>query len=275
MQLFTDKLSNWILLKNNADFHCTLYIDKHLLPMFFLKNKNRGIDRLSWLGADMHSHLLPGIDDGSPDSTTSIELIKGLCALGYKKIITTPHVLWELYPNTSAIIQNKTADMRKALSEAGIEVEFHAAAEYFMDDHFAEGLKKRAPLLTISGNMVLVEFSMISAPLDLQEVLFEMQMQDYQPVIAHPERYTYLMRKKEVFETLKSAGCLFQLNLLSLSGYYGEAVLRLADYLLKNNYYSLVGTDLHHAGHLAQLQKIPSSLIKRLQDSGIIKNHLL
>lgn len=223
----------------------------------------------------MHSHLLPGIDDGSPDLRTSTELIKGFKELGYKKIITTPHVLWEIYPNTTETILTKQQEVQKEIEAAGIEIEFKAAAEYFIDEHFVQQLKNKIPLLTISGSMVLVEFSMLTAPMDLQEVLFEMQMQNYQPVLAHPERYTYLARKKETYDQLKDAGCLFQLNLLSLSGYYGETVQQLADYLLKRNYYDLAGTDLHHEKHLAQLQKIPSSQIDKLRDSGLFKNHLL
>jgi len=223
----------------------------------------------------MHSHLLPGIDDGSPDMETSLELIKGFVDLGYKKIITTPHVLWGLYPNTTEIIFKKVDEVNNALYQNGINIEFKSAAEYFIDDHFAEELKKKVQLLTISGNMVLVEFSMLTPPLDLNEVLFEMQMQNYQPILAHPERYTYLIRKKEIFNELKSAGCLFQLNLLSLSGYYGESVQSLAEFLLNKNYYDFAGTDLHHEKHLTALKKIPSSQIKKLQDSGTIKNHLL
>jgi tyrosine-protein phosphatase YwqE len=94
-------------------------------------------------------------------------------------------------------------------------------------------------------------------------------------VLAHPERYTYLARKKEIYDGLKDAGCMFQLNLLSLSGYYGETVHQLADYLLKRNYYDLAGTDMHHEKHLAQLQKIPSAQLNKLRDSGLFKNHLL
>jgi protein-tyrosine phosphatase len=243
--------------------------------MFFSKKKNTSIADLGWLNADMHSHLLPGIDDGSPDLTTSIELIKGFHNLGYKKLITTPHILWGLYPNTPDIIARKSQEVQQAIAEAGIDIQFHAAAEYFIDDHFSEQLKAKAPLLTISRNMVLVEFSMLTAPIDLNEVLFEMQMQDYQPVLAHPERYTYLLRNKDFFEELKTSGCLFQLNLLALTGYYGEAVQQLADFLLKKNYYDFVGTDLHHARHLSLIEKFPSSQIKKLQDSGVIKNHLL
>jgi tyrosine-protein phosphatase YwqE len=242
--------------------------------MFFLKRKNVVAD-LSWLQTDMHSHLLPGIDDGSADMATSLELIKGLQSLGYKKIITTPHVLWEIYPNTTETILTRQQEVQKEIKSAGIDIEFKAAAEYFIDDHFANELKNKVSLLTISSNMVLVEFSMVTLPLDLQDVLFQMQLQNYQPVLAHPERYTFLLRKKEVFDELKNAGCWFQLNLLSLTGHYGEGVQQIADYLLKKNYYDLAGTDLHHQKHLSLLQKLPSSIIKKLRDSGIIKNHLL
>lgn len=242
--------------------------------LFFQKKKSTPVD-LSWIGTDMHSHLLPGIDDGSPDIKTSLELIRGFVSLGYKKIITTPHVLWEIYPNTTEIIITREEELRKEILNAGIEVELKAAAEYFIDDHFTQQLKDKTPLLPISGNMVLVEFSMITAPMDLQEVLFEMQMQNYQPVLAHPERYTYLGRTKEVFEQLKNSGCWFALNLLSLSGYYGESVQQLSDYLLKKSFYDLAGTDLHNERHLLQLQKLPPPQLDKLRDSGLIKNHLL
>lgn len=223
----------------------------------------------------MHSHLLPGIDDGSPDMSTSLQLIRGLKELGYKKIITTPHVLWEIYPNTRETIVNKQQEVQKEIEAAGIDIEFKAAAEYFIDDHFADQLKNKVPLLTISANMVLVEFSMVNMPMDLQEVLFEMQLQNYQPVLAHPERYSFLLRKKEVFDELKNAGCLFQLNLLSLSGHYGEGIQQIAESLLKKGYYDYAGTDLHHHRHLSLLQNLPSAAVKKLQDTGLIKNHLL
>jgi len=131
-------------------------------------------------------------------------------------------------------------------------------------------------LLTLSGNMVLVEFSMLSAPFDLQEMLFEMQLQNYQPVIAHPERYSYLNRKREVFDELRNTGCLFQLNLLSLQGYYGSSVQELAEYLLKKDYYDFAGSDLHHDRHMTGLQKLKSAAwMRKLMESSSIKNHLL
>lgn len=244
--------------------------------LFFGKKKSSVNIDLGWLGADMHSHLLPGIDDGATDLATSLELIRGLQALGYKKLVTTPHILWEVYPNTPEIIANGLADVKTAMAAEGIALELQAAAEYFIDEYFEQSLKAKVPLLPISGNKVLVEFSMITAPMDLQQVLFEMQIQGYQPVVAHPERYIYMARQKQAFDDLKETGCLFQLNLLSLTGYYGKAVQELAEYLLKKNYYNLAGTDLHNTRHLTALQKLSSSsLFSRLKDSGVLQNTTL
>ena len=142
--------------------------------MFLFKKKAASTD-LSWLGTDLHSHLLPGIDDGSQDIATSLELLKGMQALGYKKVVTTPHILWEMYPNTSEIIRSKIEGLTKAVTEAGIDVPVHAAAEYFIDEHFQKALRQKQPLLTIQNNIVLVEFSMITAPMDLLDVFFELQ----------------------------------------------------------------------------------------------------
>jgi protein-tyrosine phosphatase len=122
---------------------------------------------------------------------------------------------------------------------------------------------------------VLVEYSMITAPLDLQEILFDLQMEGYQPVIAHPERYVYLSRRKEFFEELRAAGCLFQLNLLSLAGHYGSSVQDLAEYLMKGDFYEFAGTDMHSLRHLELMQKLPAPLINRLRDSGKIRNSTL
>jgi tyrosine-protein phosphatase YwqE len=163
--------------------------------------------------------------------------------------------------------------LQKAVKDEGINIELKAAAEYFIDEYFEAQLHNKAPLLTISGNKVLVEFSMVTAPMDLQQVLFEMQIQAYQPVIAHPERYSYLLNRKELFDELREAGCLFQANLLSFTGYYGKPVLELAEYLAKKGYYDLAGTDLHHERHLSMLQKLSSSAtFARLQESGIFQN---
>lgn len=230
----------------------------------------------SQLKVDMHSHLLPGIDDGSRNIETSLQLIKGLTSIGYTKLITTPHIMWDMYKNTRDGILNKLELLQEAVNKDGIAVEIHAAAEYFLDDHVEELLKTNQPLLTISGNMVLVEFSLAHAPMGLKELLFEMQMKGYQPVIAHPERYIYLANNKEFYDELKEADCLFQLNSLSLAGYYGKSVQELANHLIKKGYYNLIGTDLHHQRHLEALQnaQLSQALDKLLATGKIINKQL-
>jgi tyrosine-protein phosphatase YwqE len=238
----------------------------------FSKPKNVKPD-FGQFGVDMHSHLLPGIDDGSPDIATSLQLIRGMMNLGYKKFITTPHIMWDMYQNTPAIIREKLELVRAALKEEGLEVEIDAAAEYFLDDYVAGLVKNNEPLLTVSGKMVLTEFSMAYPSHSLKDILFDMQMQGYQPIIAHPERYIYLEKNKNFYEELKDIGCLFQLNILSLVGYYGKTVQELAQYLQKKGHYDLVGTDLHSFRHLDALQHPDlATHLQKLADSGNIKN---
>ena len=225
------------------------------------------------LKTDMHSHLLPGIDDGAPDLATSVEMINGLVHLGFKKLITTPHIMQDMYPNKRDDILKRYEALKQHLETAGIEVEFGVAAEYFLDDNLKKLLTDKEPLLTFGNNLVLVEFSMASEPYSFRELLFEMQMQNYQPVIAHPERYIYHERNKEFFEELKLAGYLFQLNIMSLAGVYGKTVNELARYFIKHEYYDIAGTDLHNVHHVTHLQS--SSIahgLKELLDAGKLMN---
>ena len=223
----------------------------------------------------MHSHLLPGIDDGSPSPEVSLQLISGLAGLGYKKLITTPHVMWDIYRNTQEIIQAAYKTLTAAVKQEGIGIELHAAAEYYLDEHFVQMLDNNTPLLTLKDNLVLIEFSFISSPFDLKEILFKLQIKGYQPVLAHPERYVYLNSNRGFYDELKDAGCLFQVNLLSLTNHYGKGVTELAQYLIKKNYVSLLGTDLHHERHLDALQNASQAMmatVQRLLDSGNIIN---
>ena len=247
-----------------------------MLKLFSKSKPRRQQFDFSVLNADMHSHLLPGIDDGAEDLEDSLALIKGMRELGYKKLITTPHIMWDMYKNTPEIITEKLAGVRDAVKNAGLDVEINAAAEYFLDEHVEELLRNKEPLLTIKDNMVLTEFSMAFPSMNIKEILFEMEMQGYQPIIAHPERYVYLERNKTFYTELKDIGCLFQLNILSLGGHYGRSVTELAHYLLKNNFYNLLGTDLHHSGHLEGLQSIEiPDVVQKLIDSGQLLNSRL
>lgn len=224
----------------------------------------------------MHSHLLPGIDDGSPNLETSIELIRRMMKLGFKKFVTTPHIMWEMYKNTPEIINEKLELLRSALKKEGIDAEIKAAAEYFLDEHVEQLLASKQKLLTVADNMVLVEFSLANQPFSTKEILFEMTMQGYQPVIAHPERYIYFEQARDFYDELKDAGCYFQLNINSISGYYGKSAEKLAQYLLKKEYYNFVGSDLHHFRHIDALSNpVITPVLQKLVDSGKIMNSQL
>lgn len=246
-----------------------------MLSIFRKKTRER--PDLSGIVTDMHSHLVPGIDDGSPDADTSVELVRGLMDMGYQKFIATPHILWDIFKNNRSTIAPAHAELTDALKTAEVKTEIRYAAEYFLDYHIDELLEEQQPLLTLKDNWVLVEFSFVSAPLDLKEKLFALQMAGYQPVLAHPERYAYFARNKEMYDELREAGYYFQINLLSLTGYYGKPVLELANHLLKNKYVDFLGTDLHHERHLKAIQSSPhlTDTVKFLQDSGTLLNPTL
>lgn len=239
-----------------------------MFGLFKKKEKASSEPVFAPLLTDMHSHLLPGIDDGSPDVETSLRLVEGLVGLGYKKLICTPHIYKELYPNTKATIAAAYEKLVPALQEKFPGVELGYAAEYFLDDHFDELLKSGERLLTIGDNYLLVEYSFSAPPMDLKEKLYNIQLEGYKPILAHPERYGFYASAKHEYDALFDAGCVFQLNILSLTGYYGKPPAQLAQHLLEKNYISLLGTDIHHDRHLAALQspgvqKLLSQLISR------------
>jgi protein-tyrosine phosphatase len=207
---------------------------------------------LSPLGCDMHSHLLPDIDDGSPDVETSSILIQGLADLGYKKLITTPHIMWDVYKNNPQTIGSAYHELEKGPEKPALPLD--TAAEYYLDDYFDRLLDSKTPLLTLKGKWVLVEFSFVTVPVNLKQTLFNLQISGYQPVLAHPERYLYFADNKKMYDELRDAGCFFQINLLSLNGYYGRGPQELAEYLIKKKYVDLLGTDLHHERHLNALR---------------------
>ena len=224
--------------------------------LFFKKKEIPLTDFFPQDFVDIHSHLLPGIDDGAKDLNNSIELIQKMSSYGIKNFITTPHVLGDVYPNSSETIKNKLKVVRDELEKRNIyDVKINTAAEYMMDEQFSSLLEKD-DILTLKDNYILVEMSYFSPPINLFEILFQIQLKGYKPILAHPERYNSYHNNFEIYYKLKKAGCLFQLNLLSLTEQYGKFVTKTAERLIKENLYDFVGTDTHHKNHLNLLKKV-------------------
>jgi len=214
---------------------------------------------------DIHSHILPGIDDGAQTFEDSLCLTNALQGFGTKQIITTPHIMQNFWENNNQNIKANEDVTRKELRKNNNQIPFRAAAEYMMDDYFVK-LFQSGQLLTLKDNYVLVEMSYINAPIQLYSILFDLQVAGYIPVLAHPERYVFYHHNFEEYKKLTNAGCLLQLNLLAVVGYYGNGIAKIAEKLLQNGMYSFVGSDVHHNNHIAAFhQKI------RLKDATPLK----
>ncbi|WP_188362463.1 tyrosine-protein phosphatase [Flavobacterium orientale] len=198
---------------------------------------------------DIHSHLLWGLDDGAKTETEALSLITQMNSLGIKNSITTPHFISNIWENSNDTIKNKEIELQSKVVSLKLNCNIKAAAEYLIDANFVAKMNKE-PLLTLKEDYVLVELSYSNPPINLKECLYQMQLNGYRPIMAHPERYLYYANRISEFKHLKHIGCLFQLNLLSTTGYYGKEVLQLADELLSNNLIDFVGSDIHNQNHL-------------------------
>ncbi len=241
--------------------------------MFFFNRKRSAYSDFSEVGLDMHSHLIPAVDDGAKDVEDSINIISGLKELGFSHLITTPHTLQGIHPNTKDTLQAAHLLLDGRLPQG---ISLRLSSEYYLDEQFHEQLNANA-LMPLPGNRLLVEFSQISRPLDLEETIFNLGIKGYQVVLAHPERFIFFHRQFDYYKRLKEMGVELQVNALSLTDHYGKNIKAIAVKLVENDMIDFIGTDIHHVRHLEVLKKVPSTkAFTRLIESGLLKNkHLL
>ena len=205
------------------------------------------------ISADLHSHILPGIDDGSPDVETSVALVRGLKELGIHRSCATPHIIGDMFRNNRETITGAQSLLQDALDNEGIEFDLTVAAEYMLDSYFLSLLDDKRNILTVQDNLILTEFSYAAMPSNPGEMSFAIITEGFSPILAHPERYAYYYNDYNYYHHLHDLGFMFQVNLLSVTGYYGKEAAKAAHYLIKNNLISYAGTDMHHEKHLAAL----------------------
>ncbi|MFN5324803.1 MAG: tyrosine-protein phosphatase [Bacteroidota bacterium] len=226
----------------------------------------------SWLGTDMHSHLLPGLDDGAPDLESSLKLIRALNEMGFKKFWCTPHIMSDFYRNDASSIFPVLEAVRDAVKDAGIPVEVHAAAEYYVDDGFVKKLAHEK-LLTLGEKHLLFEVSYINAPENLDKVIFDMQLKGYRPIMAHPERYPFWYRDFDKYKTFRDQGVMLQVNMNSLCGYYGPDAKAIALKMVEEGIVDLLGTDCHHERHLEGIKKgLKEASMRKLMEQTALFN---
>jgi tyrosine-protein phosphatase YwqE len=216
----------------------------------FFKSKPKLSELIPMGYVDIHSHILPGIDDGAQNLEDTKFLLEEMRQLGFTKVFTTPHTMNNVWNNTPETIENALTKVKSNLS---LPFEIQAASEYLLDESVITKAKNKE-LLTLKNNYVLVELSYLNAPIQLYDFLYQLQLSGYHVVLAHPERYTYFHSNKKEYQKLKKAGCLFQLNLLSTVGYYGKDAADISNYLLKEDFYDFTGSDIHHKNHIKAFQ---------------------
>lgn len=214
----------------------------------FPVGKVRAFEFLQGL-TDIHCHLLPGVDDGSHTEEESFLLLERLEKVDIRRIVFTPHVMADLPANHASFLRERFLDFKQLYRG---KVELALGAEYMLDEKFRGHLT--GGLLCYADRHVLVETSYLSAPLDFQSLLYEIMMKGYMPVLAHPERYSYMSEKDHA--ALKDKGYKFQLNLLSLSGYYGKAPRLCSERLLKKGMYDFAGSDIHNERQVKMLEGV-------------------
>lgn len=220
----------------------------------------------------MHSHLIPAIDDGARSAEESREMITRLFELGFKGLITTPHSIGELYPNTYRDLENGFRQLEELNIDSG---KLQWSSEYFLDDFLFEQLE-RDQVKPLPGNRLLIEFSQLSKPLTLEENLFRIAVKGYQVILAHPERYSFFHHNPDDYNRLKDLKIEFQVNALSLIGHYGDRIKKTAEYLIKSKMIDFLGTDIHHLRHLQLLEMVPETKsYMKLIESGELKNNSL
>ena len=238
------------------------------------KEKLVELSDFSTVATDMHSHLIPGIDDGAKTMEESIALIRQLHSAGFSKLITTPHIMSDFYRNTPEIINEGLENVRLALQAEKIPVQIEAAAEYYIDDGFLHKLENER-LLTFGDNYLLVEISYMNPPDNIREIFFRAMVLGYKPILAHPERYPYWYNNFEEYRNIRDSGIALQLNLNSLSGYYGPDAKRIAEKLIDQSMVDMVGSDMHHQKHAVALQRcLSEKYINKLFELNLLNRYL-
>ncbi len=240
---------------------------------FFKKKESKNTPDYSSIMVDMHSHVLPGIDDGAQNPQESVFLVKKMMDLGIRKIIATPHIMADYYRNTPESINGALELLKAELVKFNIDIPVEAAAEHYFDETFEKRVDE-GRLMTMGDNYVLFEFSFISQPPNVLAVIQKMREMGYKPIVAHPERYTYM--DIEQLKGLREWGCCLQLNTISLTGYYGKETKKIAEKLVEGQLVDFISSDMHHPKHAEALKNaLATSHVKALLTDYPLKNIML
>jgi len=238
----------------------------------FSKSKKQPQETFDYdfVSVDMHSHVLPGIDDGAQTVEDSVVLIREMMGLGIKKIIATPHIMADYYRNNATTINNALHLLQEHLKAEHIDIKIEAAAEHYFDEFFMQ-LIDNDELMLINDKYVLFEIAFTSKPPNLIHTIQKITDKGLIPILAHPERYPYLTLQEA--ESVRSWGCRLQMNTISLTGYYGKGVKISAEALVDAGLVDFISSDMHHPRHAQAFKHaLQTTYLKKLKDEGKLLN---
>ncbi|MHC1724387.1 MAG: tyrosine-protein phosphatase [Aminipila sp.] len=194
---------------------------------------------------DIHSHILPGLDDGSVDLDTTIRMLQNAERCGTKAIIATPHYYRGYFENEYEDVVKLVEFLKGDMADRGMNMDIYPGQEVFLDKHTALMYKKGCIRGLNGSRYLLVEMPMQDYDASLLDVVYELRLLGAVPVLAHPERYTYIIDKVEVINSFVEEGCLFQINTGSITGIFGKPVQKAAKVLIENGLCNFVASDAH------------------------------
>ncbi len=241
--------------------------------MFTLFKKKR---QENFLHTDIHSHLIPNIDDGVKSWEESLSILANLQSLGINKVITTPHIMSDYYENTPEIIRSNLEILKSKIAKTeGLDIIIEAAAEYYVDERLYKYVEQGEELLSFGSNYILIETSFLNKPVLLLDLIFLLQSKGYKPILAHPERYIYLQEDYNLLDEIINTGTLLQVNINSFVGYYSPKAKNLAEHLVNQKLVNLLGSDIHNQKHLALYKKaIQTAHYQKCKQLNLINNLL-
>jgi len=246
-----------------------------LLTRLFNSFKKTNHSLPDFYTTDLHSHLIPCIDDGSKSMEQSIEMIKELKQMGFQKLITTPHIMSHRYPNTKDGILKSFDNLQNELQKQNIDICMQVASEYYYDEHFIELIRNK-DLLTFGDNNILFELSYTTPAFGIEQTVYELLNAGYKPILAHPERYTYFAMNPSKYHQIRELGLLFQININSTNDFYGKGAKTAVKYLIDEGLVDFVGSDTHRPKYIESLkQSIGTKIFRNIEEKNQIKNNYL
>lgn len=218
---------------------------------------------------DVHSHVLPGIDDGARNMDMSIQMLRKAEQEGTEAVVMTPHFCRGYGEASSVQVRELTERLKEQMKHEGISLELHPGQEVFLTDSTIRDLEQGIIMGINDTRYMLVELPMDEIPKHAMEVLYELRVRGMKPMLAHPERYAYVMKDVTVLNRFIEEGCLFQLNSGSIEGVFGKEVRNTAETLLKSGAYCFLGSDAHSTGRRTTGLREAAAIMEKLQKGSV------